>query len=439
MTLPAESSNTSSSATNFPPHERMAQVYSAPSEHTSTASSQPLLAMASQSSNPTRTPIRLQNQSVNLSTPYLFTPQTAIGLISLAIAITLMGWFTSLTWLGLGGAIVTLLIALRILWNSLKGVLDELLSPEQRLLTMALLGVVIAILSILEFTGINQGIQIWLSQLNWEAVGAGGEVIGAVGQILIAVLAVYVAWRQYVISKDLTIQQNLITQQQTIDSYFQGISELVLDADGLLEDWPQERAIAEGRTAAILSSVDGEGKAKVLRFLSRSKLLTPLKRDLHLGRAILDGQGGYAEDREYGIRVIDLGIMLAKAKMSGSDLRWTDLSDANLIGADLSRCELVRANLTRTILCDANLTRADLKGARFFYGKDAKTASPRSRADIPNYKTGEFTGAVIEGADFTEVEHLSKEQHWYCCAWGGSKTRATIPGGCEAIPNRLER
>jgi len=72
-------------------------------------------------------------------------------------------------------------------------------------------------------------------------------------QILIAVIAVYVAWRQYIISRDLTIQQNLltvqqnlITQQQTIDSAFQGISDLVW-MEGLLEDWPQERAIAEGR------------------------------------------------------------------------------------------------------------------------------------------------------------------------------------------------
>jgi len=87
------------------------------------------------------------------------------------------------------------------------------------------------------------------------------------------VIAVYVAWRQYIISKDLTIQQNLltvqqnlITQQQTIDTYFQGISDLVLDEEGLLEDWPQERAIAEGRTAAILSSVDGGGKAKIIGF-----------------------------------------------------------------------------------------------------------------------------------------------------------------------------
>ena len=262
--------------------------------------------------------------------------------------------------------------------------------------------------------------------------------LGAIGQILIAIIAVYVAWRQYIISRDLTVQQNLITQQQTIDSYFQGISELVLDDEGLLEDWPQERIIAEARTAAILSSVDAGGKAKVLRFLSRSKLLTPLARDQRLGRPILDGLGGYAEDRLRGTRVIDLGVMLAACNMASTDLRWLDLSESNLIRANLTDCDLVRTNLARAILCDANLTNTDIMGVRFFYG-DLETATPRTRQDKPNYMTGAFTGAVIEGMDLTNAQRLSEVQRCYCCAWGGSKTRATVPGGCEGIPNRLGR
>ena len=254
----------------------------------------------------------------------------------------------------------------------------------------------------------------------------------------IAILAVYVAWSQYVISKDLTIQQNRITQQQTIDAYFQGISDLALDEEGLLEDWPQERAIAEGRTAAILSSVDGAGKAKILRFLSQSRLLTPIMRDRFLGRPILDGAGGYAEDRVAGVRVVNLGVMLAGADLSGQDLRWTDLSDANLVRANLSHCDLVKANLSRTILYEANLQGTDWKGTRLFYGS-VETASPRSRTTPPDYATGARTGAVIENANLTGVQNLSPEQRHYCCAWGGERTRATIPGGCEGIPNQLGR
>jgi uncharacterized protein YjbI with pentapeptide repeats len=255
---------------------------------------------------------------------------------------------------------------------------------------------------------------------------------------LIAILAVYVAWRQYVISKDLTIQQNTITQQQTIDTYFQGISDLVLDDQGLLEDWPQERAIAEGRTAAILGSVDAFGKAKVLRFLSRARLLTPLKRDQRLVRPILDGAGGYAEDRMHGVRVIDLGVILASGDLSSTDLRWTDLSDANLIRAVISDCELVKTNFARAILVCASLKNSDINGTRFFYGK-AETATPRSRTEPPDYKSGVHTGAVVENADFTNVEDMSDSQRYYVCAWGGSRTRKTVPGGCEGIPNKLGR
>jgi uncharacterized protein YjbI with pentapeptide repeats len=314
----------------------------------------------------------------------------------------------------------------------------QLVPQQWRAVVVAALGLLVGVIGLLMLSGANQQPGSRNIQINWDAIGAVGEVVGALGQILIAILAVYVAWRQYVISKELTIQQNRITQQQTIDAYFQGVSELALNEEGLLEDWPQERAIAEGRTAAILSSVDSEGKAKVIRFLSQSKLLAPLRRDSHLGRPILDGSGGYAEDRARGVRVVDLGIMLAGANLSGTDLRWTELSEANLVRANLSYSDLVKANLSRAILYEANLSGADFKGTRFYYGK-LETASPRSRTDPPNYKTGEGTGAVIENADFTDAQRMSESQRYYCCAWGGSKTRETIPGGCEGIPNLLGR
>ncbi len=359
-------------------------------------------------------------------------------IVLLSIGIMLLGTVFDTPWLVITGAIVALLVSLRISWVLLQPMLSELISPQQRSLTVAILGITVAAIALLRLVGVGAWLQPLFADLNWDAIGAIGDLFGALGQILIAVLAVYVAWRQYVISKDLTIQQNLITQQQTIDAYFQGISELVLDAEGLLEDWPQERAIAEGRTAAILSSVDAPGKAKIVRFLSRSRLLTPLRRDRHLGRAMLDGMGGYQEDRDYGIRVIDLGVMLAAANLMGTDLRWTDISDANLVRANMIRCDLVKANLARTILYEANLQEADLMGARLFYGS-VETASPRSRTQAPNYETGECTGAVVENANFSEVKRLSDLQRRYICAWCGSGSRATVPGGCQDIPNQLGR
>ncbi len=367
----------------------------------------------------------------------------ALLIILVAIAITFIGVILNNRIIGIIGTVITLLLSLAILLPWLQKVLNEWFSPQERTVIVAFLGLIVAIIGLIRFTGVGDRLVVWGHQINWEVSGTLAEWFGALGQIFIAVIAVYVAWRQYVISKDLTIQQNLltvqqniITQQQTIDSYFQGVSDLVLDEEGLLEDWPQERAIAEGRTAAILSSVDGSGKAKILRFLSRSKLLSPLKRDQRLGRPILDGSGGYAEDRLEGVRVIDLGVMLAGADLSGTDLRWTDLSEANLVRANLESCDLVKANFSRTILYNTNLSGADINGIRLFYGVVDK-ASPRSRTQPPDYETGEHTGAVVENADFTNVQRMSESARCYCCTWGGEKTRGTIPGGCEAIPNKL--
>lgn len=360
------------------------------------------------------------------------------ALVLLALCALCVGLALKLPLLVLAAAGVAVLLSLRLFWVPLKPIVIELADDQETALFIAGLGLLAGGAAIFTTLGGDRWLGKLFANANWDAIGALGEVGGALGQILIAVLAVYIAWRQYVISKDLTIQQNTITQQQTIDTYFQGISDLVLDEEGLLEDWPQERAIAEGRTASILSSVDSSGKAKIIRFLSRARLLTPLRRDRRLGRAILDGTGGYEEDRLHGVRVIDLGVMLAGADLAGTDLRWTDLSEVNLIRADLTGCDLVKANLSRTVLVDAQLSGADLNGTRFFYGK-LDSATPRSRTEAPNYATGERTGAVVEGADLSGAAQISPEARCYCCAWGGSKTRATMPGGCEGIPNQLGR
>lgn len=364
---------------------------------------------------------------------------SSVPLITLtAIAVLVVGLTINNFWIGMSGAVVALLVSLAVILPPLQRWLSAAISPQEQVQFVAFLGLLAGVFGLATLTGVNRRFDEALNRLNSEAIGSLAEWTGALGQILIAILAVYIAWRQYVISKDLTIQQNIITQQQTIDAYFQGVSDLALDNEGLLEDWPQERAFSEGRTAAILSSVDALGKAKVLRFLSQSRLLTPLRRDRHLGRPMLDGNGGYQEDRAEGVRVIDLNVMLAGADLAGTDLRWTELSEANMVRANFSGCDLVKANLARTILYEANFSGADLKGVRLFYGP-LETASPRSRIKRPDYRIGIHTGAVVENADFTGVLRLDEEQRKYCCYWCGEKSRRTIPGGCEGLPNKLGR
>jgi uncharacterized protein YjbI with pentapeptide repeats/uncharacterized membrane protein len=366
-----------------------------------------------------------------------------IWLNVLAIVIMFAGLFLGNWWLTLTGCIGALLLSLPVLLRALRQEFLDSLNPAQRRQVMAIVTGLIALGVLAKITGFLNILGAQFQKIPWEIAGSLAEWTGALGQILIAVLAVYIAWRQYVISRDLTIeqnrlttQQNVLTQQQTIDTYFQGISDLALDDEGFLEDWPQEQAFAVGRTAALLSSIDANGKAKVLRFLSQSKLITPLKRDRRLGRPMLDGDGGYAEDRAHGSRVIDLGVILAGADLTQTDLRWTDLSDANMIRANLRSCDLVRANFSRTILYGANLSGADLKSTMFFYGTSA-TASPRSKNEEPNYETGAFTGAVVENADFSNALELNEDQRCYLCMWGGDRTRSTVPGGCAGIPDRL--
>ena len=353
-----------------------------------------------------------------------------------AVGSMLLGLVLDWPWLGFSAAIIVFMLALLVLLPSLQAWVQKYLTAQERLSVLSGLCLLLSLAVVGYYLGVYSSISAWLNQFKYDEFGSWAEWVGALGQIMIAVLAVYVAWEQYVISKDLTIQQNRITQQQTIDAYFQGISDLALNDEGMLEDWPQERAFAEGRTAAILSSVDGNGKAKILRFLSQSRLLTPLRRDYYLGRPIFDGLGGYQEDRAQGLRVINLGVMLVAADLVAQDLRWVDLSEVYLIRANLAKADLVKANLSRAVLYEANLAGADLKGARLFYGP-LTTATPRDKNQIPNYETGEYTGAVVERVNLSGVRHLDQEQHYYCCAWGGEATRQTIPGGCEGIPNCL--
>lgn len=361
------------------------------------------------------------------------------GLQGIAIAasgLVLIGLVLQNPWIGLPAALVSLVITIKALWQPGVYVFSTWVPQRYQQFVVPVFVILIALMGTTYLTILMLPKTLGITKINWDAFGALAELIGALGQISVAFLALYVAWRQYVISKELTTQQNRITQQQTIDTYFQGISDLVLDEEGMLEDWPSERAIAEGRTASILTGLNGEGKAKVIRFLSSAKLLTPLKRDRRLGRPIFDGLGGYEEDIEYGVRVIDLGSVLANADMALTDLRNTDLSDANLVNADLQACDLSRANLARSILYGANLEGADFSRVRLFYGK-AENAIPRDRIHPPNYSSGAYTGAVIENANFSQVKNLSEEQRYYCCAWGGDMTRTSIPGGCEGIPNKL--
>jgi hypothetical protein len=329
-------------------------------------------------------------------------------LLALLTAQPSLGWGAVLSWVGLAGWWG------RAFWIRIgRGLWHQLRTWPSFLWTVVALS--LALIGGIGLSGVFSGV----GSLSWEAIGALGEVFGAAGQILIAILAAYIAWRQYIISRDLTIQQNVITQQQTIDAYFEGISGLVLSPDGQLDDWPLERAIAAGRTAALLNGVDRFGKAKILRFLSTANLLSPLRRDEHLGRPILDGKGGYQRDRLHGIRVVNLGTMLEGADLQGTLLRAVDFSEASLERTNLRGCDLSHANLCGVNLRDADLRGGDLYRTLLFVGS-LETASPAQPGQKPDFKSGAYAGAIVAGANFRQVRRLSPEQRAYLAAWGAS-------------------
>lgn len=316
------------------------------------------------------------------------------------------------------------------LWRRLAQQLDD--GPTARVLAVA--GLLLGLPSLALACGWLDGyLNIWRAR-DWEAIAAIGEgVIGAFGQILVALVALMIAWRQVMVDQRLTTQQNRITQAQTIDNFIHGISELICDEEGLLEDWPLERMLAEGRLAAVLGSIDAEGKARVLRFLSHARLLTPLRRDHRLGRAILDGQGGYEVDREKGLPVIDLQHMLRGVDLAGTDLRGVDFNGANLRGADFSRADLSEANLAGADLSGARFEGARLEETRFFFG-EAATASPARGAAAADHSSGAGTGAVVENANFSAARQLDPTTSAYLATWGGPRTRATLPAALRLLP-----
>ncbi len=183
-----------------------------------------------QSPQNTNAPEKDRSDFQQYSTNQVTIKPRALLITLIAIALTVVGVALNNWVIGIFGTLITLVLSLAILWPWLQYVVFEWFSGENRTLFVAFVGLLVAMIGLLKFSGLSDRLLSWESKINWDASGAIAGWFGAVGQIFVAIIAVFVAWRQYVISKDLTIQQNLltvqqniITQQQTIDSYFQNI------------------------------------------------------------------------------------------------------------------------------------------------------------------------------------------------------------------------
>ena len=125
--------------------------------------------------------------------------------------------------------------------------------------------------------------------MNWDALGVVGEVVGAAGSILIACLAVYIATRQWLDGKRISREQRELSESiernneaarqeqerivraQSLDSYFDGISTLLLrEEDGVLDE--MGRILTKGRSDSILKILKSGEKRNLVTFLCGSGL-----------------------------------------------------------------------------------------------------------------------------------------------------------------------
>ena len=325
--------------------------------------------------------------------------------------------------------------------------------------------------------------------MNWIALGAIAEIAGAVGSIAIAGVAVYIGIRQWVdgkrISRDqrelteqiehnhttATLEQERIIRAQSLDSYFDGISTLLLrDEDGIFPD--VARSLTKGRTDSILKILKPDEKHNLIAFLYGSGLITRNGKDsvpmvalsgsdlsqIELNGASLQHAGfGMANLRGAAIKEADLdgvdlrGADLSEADLTGSDLSHgdlhgviasetvlsevdlsnTDLSGADLRGADLSGSDLTSANLSGTNLHGADLRNAKLESANLS-GANLREANLTGTA----LKGAELTNLIsIEGADFTDVSGLSNESAEYLASIAGGAHPATSRQTAQTLKN----
>jgi Pentapeptide repeats (8 copies) len=163
-------------------------------------------------------------------------------------------------------------------------------------------------------------------------------------------------------------------RQQTLDAYFDYVSELLLSGHfSALTTSQAARELARTRTLAALRLLDGRRKAQVLQFLYEARLIdsSPVislngadLRAALLDEATLSGaemRGAYFN-----------GASIRFATLSGSDLRGSDFSEAdfnssNLTDARLSQARLFGADLRSATLKGADLSGVDLSKVRMTY------------------------------------------------------------------------
>ena len=139
------------------------------------------------------------------------------------------------------------------------------------------------------------------------------------------------------------------------------------------------RLLARARTLAVLDSVSGDRKVRVLEFMSETQLIEFRSHDRP---PVISLQ--FADLRE--TRLVNRSIL------SNTDLDRAELIDAKLTGANLSDAMLTKvdlrgANLENTDLSGADLGAADLRGAKNWTKEQLRDSESLQGATMPDGQT----------------------------------------------------
>ena len=201
-------------------------------------------------------------------------------------------------------------------------------------------------------------------------------------------------------------------QETALDTYFDRMSELLLDKDNPLiasESGSPCQEMATTRTLAVLRRLDEKRRNQVFQFLRDARLLGRTE-VLDINKTVTRENDPIAvfQDRNMSDMVLE-GANLGGANLDGSDLKGTNLKGANLEGANLKGANLFGADLERANLIEANLETAglqlaNLKGANLF---EANLESAQLKLTIltrailckANLESAIMWGADLEAAD----------------------------------------
>lgn len=211
-------------------------------------------------------------------------------------------------------------------------------------------------------------------------------------------------------------------QQAALQTYFDRMSDLILNDHLKISKDDEMRYLARTRTLDVLSQLDSSRKGEVMRFLNDTGLIKTGSVIVDLSNADLSR----ADLEGINLRDADLSnVSFVNANMQFSQLSGTNLSSANLSGANLQfarlhAADLKEANLSvvlgnATNLNGADLSNADLSGANLQFAqmraanlKEADLSEAnQSKDDLSN---ADLSNANLSGANLSYAKGATKEQ-----------------------------